>query len=253
MESSRVVRIFRVIDHLADFSEGRSLSEIARHLSFPVSSTHDLLQALVAAEILTISSRSYTLGPRAVAVGVRLAAAVDVRRISRVHLVELVDTLSDDVYLAIASGGTVMYVDHHRGTRGVTVSIPLGRPLHLHSTAVGKLYAAYVSAFCEKALEAGLERYTEFTITDRKAFVKELESIRTEEVSISRQESFDGIVGVAVPVVDAAHELRAAVHVSTLVSPSLETRLESIVPVLKDTARKISRDLSGLVADGYVR
>lgn len=52
-------------------------------------------------------------------------------------------------------------------------------------------------------------------------------------------------MGVAVPVFDGPGRLKAAIHVSALVSTILEDRLKSIVSELKQTAQLISKDLSG--------
>ena len=248
MEPSRILRIFKLMDYLADFGEGRSLSEVSRHLDLPLSSAHDLLQTMVGAGVLTSSEKRYALGPLALSLGVRLAEAVDVRRVAHAHLTNLVERIEDDVYLAVSTGRNVMYVDHYPGTRRVSVTIRLGQRLYLHSTATGKLYAALHPELREAALAGPLPKLTEYTITDRKRLADEYDRIRENEVSISRQESFEGIVGVAVPVWDERRRMHAAIHVSILLSRALDDRLQVIVKELKESARAIGEDLGGSIS-----
>lgn len=249
MEPIRILRIFRLMDYLTDFSEGRSLSEISRHLDLPLSSTHDLLRTMVQARVLTNSEKRYALGPLALSLGVRLTEAVDVRRVARPHLAQLVERIEDDVYLAVCSGGKVMYVDHFPGTRRVSVTIRLGQRLYLHSTAAGKLYAALTPPLREAALGGKLPRLTEYTVTDAKTLAKELDRIQAEGVSITRQESFEGIVGLAVPIRDGHGEMHGAIHVSLLLSRALDDRLRVLVAELQETAKAIGEDLGGPISE----
>ncbi|MGW0454408.1 helix-turn-helix domain-containing protein [Gordonia sputi] len=59
-----VVRADRVLEEVARASKPLSLSEIARSMGAPVSSTSDLLDDLVSCGYLVRSDRRYRLGPR---------------------------------------------------------------------------------------------------------------------------------------------------------------------------------------------
>lgn len=242
MEPRRILRIFKLLDYLTDYPDGRSLSEVARHFDLPLSSTHDLLQTMAEARVLCAEGKRYSLGPLALSLGVRLSEGLDVRRLARPHLTELVERIEDDVYLAVASAGTVMYVDHYPGMRRVSVTIRLGQRLYLHSTATGKLYAALDPRLRKAALEGPLPKLTAYTTTDPKRLAEQLDEIREHEVSVTRQESFEGIVGVAVPVPDAGGKMQAAIHVSLLLSEALDERLPKIVEELRATSRAITLD-----------
>jgi DNA-binding IclR family transcriptional regulator len=245
VETGRILRIFKLMDYLADWREGRSLSEISRELDLPLSSTHDLLHTMVSARILTNQDKRYRLGPVALSLGMRLTEALDIRRLSRPHLIDLVERIDDDVYLAVRIDGSVMYVDRYPGKRQIRVTIRLGQPLYLHSTAVGKLYAALNPELEALTLRRRkLPELTEYTITDPAKLAREYAKIRTQEVSISNQESFEGIVGIAVPVKDALEQMQAALHVSLLLSRTLDDRLDLVVSELKRAAVEIGAELA---------
>ena len=170
------------------------------------------------------------------------------RRLARPILTELVERIEDDVYLAVSNGGRVMYVDHFLGMRRVRVTIRLGQRLYLHSTATGKLAAAYDPRLRAAALEGPLPKLTEYTVTDPAVLAADFDAIAEQGYSVSRQESFEGIVGVAVPIWNRDGSMPAAIHVSLLVGQALDDRLPVIIEALQEAARAIS-DTHGPIAE----
>lgn len=243
MEPVRVLRIFKVMDYLTDHPEGRSLSEIARHFDFPVSSAHDLIGTMVEAKVLTTSEKRYALGPLALALGTRLSEAIDVRRIARPHLAALVERIEDDIYLAVSAGAVVMHVDQYPGTRAVRISVKLGQRLYLHTTATGKLFAAYDPRLRAIALKGRRPRLTAQTLTKAADLERDLDTIVEQGYSVSREESFEGVMGVAVPIFDSGGDLAAAIHVPLLVGATLDDRLETVIKQLQATAQTIGSEV----------
>ena len=124
--------------------------------------------------------------------------------------------LQNDVYLAVRVGTRVVYVDRYRGSQAVSLAIRLGDSLSLYATAVGKLFAAYEPELAERALRSGRRQLTSNTITAAADLEQEYEKVRQEGVSTSREESIEGVVGIAVPIRDTSGRLVAAVHVSAV-------------------------------------
>jgi DNA-binding IclR family transcriptional regulator len=166
-----------------------------------------------------------------------------VRSAARRHLEKLAQTVGNDVYLAVKSGNRVVYVDRFVGSQPVTVNIRLGESLALHSTAVGKLFAAYVPELQRRVLSRPLQRSTAHTITDPAELTRELDKIREEGFAVSQEESFDGICGMAVPVYDDAGQLLAAIHVSALAAGLTEARVKTVIEEATTVARLIELDL----------
>jgi DNA-binding IclR family transcriptional regulator len=244
MNPDRFSRTFDVLDLLVLRPDGLRLTEISQTLGAPVSSTHNLLQTMVAAEVATVSEDlRYMIGPRIVRLGIRIINSIEVRSTARRHLEKLAQTVGNDVYLAVKSGNRVVYVDRFVGSQPVTVNIRLGESLALHSTAVGKLFAATVPELQKRVLSRPLARSTAYTITDEADLTRELEKIRDQGFAISREESFDGIVGMAVPVYNDAGDLLAAIHVSSLSAGLSEERVRHVIEEASAVARLIELDL----------
>jgi DNA-binding IclR family transcriptional regulator len=244
VNTERFSRIFDVLDLLVASPEGLRLTEVSQALGAPVSSTHNLLQTMVAAEVVTVrEDLRYSVGPRAVRVAVRIVNSLQVRSAARRHLQSLAERLGNDVYLAVRVGDRVVYVDRFRGSEPVSVNIRLGDSLALHATAVGKLFAAHEPDLRAVVLRRSRRALTPATITAADELQAEFERIRRSGVSVSREEAYEGIVGIAAPVRDVAGALAAAVHVSALRAGLSEPREREIVEHTAATAAAIESDL----------
>lgn len=244
MNTDRFSRIFDVLDALAGQPEGMRLTEISQAVGAPVSSMHNLLQTMVAAEILvTTDDLRYFVGPRAVRIGLRIINSLEVRTLGRQHLEALARKLDNDVYLAVRVGMRVIYVDRFQGAQPVSVNIRLGDSLALHATAVGKLFAAFQPDLRDRVLRRTRRQLTSSTITDPEALRTELRQIAELGVSVSREEAYEGIVGFAVPVRDSAGTLVAAIHISTLRAVLTAEREAELIEQSLRAASKIEAEL----------
>lgn len=244
MNAARFARIFDVLDILATSPEGLRLTEISQALGAPVSSTHNLLQTMLAAEVVEVrKDLHYSVGPRAIRVGVRIVDSLDVRTAGRRHLESLARRLGNDVYLAMRVGGRVVYVDRFRVAEAVSVNIRLGDSLALHATAVGKLFAAYQPDLRALVLRRSRRALTPATLTGADELQAAFEQIRRSGVSVSREEAYEGIVGIAGPIRDASGGLVAAVHVSALRAGLSEEREKEFIDQTMAATAAIEADL----------
>lgn len=240
----RVSRVFDVLELLASHSPGMTLTEVSRRLELPPSSTHNLLQRMVATDVVAVDDNlRYSVGPRAVRLGFRIVDGLDLRAIARRHLQELARRTGDDVYLGVRLGRRVVYVERIAGSRAVSIDIRLGLPLLLHATAVGKLFAAYLPQLERRLLSEDRPRLTEHTLVERTVLEQELERIRADGHALSREEAIIGVVGLAVPVFDAAGKLVAGVHVSAWETQFADARVEQMLAAAREAAASIEGDL----------
>ncbi len=214
--NDKIERTVRALDHvLRQNHAGAPLSQIAESVSGPLSSTHDLLRSMVRAGLLSVDERKiYRIGPTFVRLAVSAVEQVDVVNAAIPHLRRLVQEVQHDAYLAVRIGNTVTYVERIPGLQRAGLDIRLGDPVPLHSSAVGKLFAALAPALESAALDSELVRFTPQTITTRSALEAELQAIRERDFSMSMEETISGVVGFAAPVRDHGGNIVAAVHVS---------------------------------------
>jgi DNA-binding IclR family transcriptional regulator len=244
MNPDRYIRIFDVINLLVQHKEGLRLTEIKSELNLPVSSVHNMLQAMIDAELATVSEDlRYSVGPRAVALALRTLQSLDIRTVARRYLQDLVKEIGDDVYLAIKIGNRVIYADRCLGTQRISLDIRLGESLFLHCTATGKLFAALDAKLGAHALMSKLVRITPKSIANTKDLELEFERIRSQGYAKSDGESVEGIFGYSVPIYDGAGGLTAALHVSVLQKRATKSHERKLLDCARSCAAQIERQL----------
>ena len=244
MSPDRYLRTFDVLNLLVQHKEGLRLTEIKEALNLPVSSVHNMLQTLVSAEVAVVTEDlRYSVGPRAVSLALRTLNSLDIRTISRRYLQDLAKEIGDDVYLALRMGKRVLYADRVLGTQRISLDIRLGEPLFMHSTATGKLFAANDAKLAAQVLGAPLKKLTAATITDPKELEREYARIRTQGYAKSVEESVEGIVGYAVPVLDGAGDMVAAIHASVLAKRASKAHERKLLDAAHECGAQISRQL----------
>jgi DNA-binding IclR family transcriptional regulator len=178
-----------------------------------------------------------------VRLGIRIVDGLELRSISRRHLQELARETGDDVYLAVPLGRRVAYVDRFQGSRPVTVDIRLGQSLFLHSTSVGKLFAANDGQLRRRLFSEELPRLTEHTLVDAGPLEEELARITEQGYAVSREESIIGVVGIAVPIRAEGDTMVGAIHISALNSRMTPDTERELVNAAEATAAQIERAL----------
>ena len=254
MSPDRYLRSFDVLNLLVQHKDGLRLTEIKQALGLPVSSVHNMLRTMVSAEVATVSDDlRYSVGPRAVALALRTLQSLDIRTIARRHLQDLVKEIGDDVYLAMHVGKRVFYADRSLGTQRISLDIRLGEPLFLHSTATGKLFAAYNPKLAAQALSGRLPKMTPATITNAAELEREFKRIRSLGYAKSAEESVEGIVGYAVAIQDATGSIVAAVHASVLSKRATKAHERKLLGAMRECAAQVERQLGNFADTNGVR
>ena len=244
MSPDRYLRTFDVLDLLVQHKEGLRLTEITETLNLPVSSVHNMLKTMVCAEVAVVNDDlRYSVGPRAVALALRTLQSLDIRTVARRYLQNLAKEVGEDVYLAIHVGKRVIYADRFLGMQRISLDIRLGESLFLHSTATGKLFAATDAKLGSQALAGRLPKLTSTTITNPVELEVEFAHIRKVGYGKSREESVEGIVGYAVPILDGSGNLAAAIHISVLGKQATNAHEKKLLDATRECARQIEKNL----------
>jgi len=238
----RYLRTFDVLSLLVRHQDGLRLTEIKDALGLPVSSVHNMLQTMVSADVASVDEDlRYTIGSRAVALALRTVQSLDIRSLARRPLQDLAKTIGDDIYLGLRLGKRVIYADRTLGTQRISLDIRLGEALFLHSTATGKLFAAFDEKLAVQAVAERLPKLTGHTITDPAELRREYERIRVAGYAKSEEESMEGVVGYAVPIRDHAGGLAAAVHASVLTNRATKAHERKLLASARKSAEQIEK------------
>lgn len=247
MADEKVERILRVLEMLTKEPDGLQLSTVSKEFGIPLSSCHNLLMSMRESEMLLLRERNgqrrFVLGPRTIQLSFRVVDTLQIRRLARPHLLELVEKIGFDAYIASRVGDDVVYLERYEGRHPVKVDIRLGEPVFLHATAVGKLFAALDAELRARLLSLRLHPVTAHTLTEPQKLRQELDRIAKSRVSVSDEEGMEGIVGVAVPINDAHGEITAALHVSGVSGQLTGIALTSVISALNESVRELEREI----------
>jgi DNA-binding IclR family transcriptional regulator len=245
MNADRIDRALKVLGYLSQHPEGRNLKQLSDDLGLPMSSTHDLLQAMVEIGAVRLSGpRTYLLGARSVSLSLAVVDSISLRNVARPQLETLSVEIGENVYLAMRSGDSVTYVDRVEASQLLSVVIRLGGERPLHSTSVGKLMAAFNADLEQKVLSSSsLPSYTPFTLVNRDTLRSEFARIRAQGYSMSDGESVEGIIGLSTPIFDHSGQVPAAIHVSAPHGRLATDRRPFVIDRLQQSAAVVSRQL----------
>ncbi len=204
-----VERIFAVIDHLAADRGGDTLAGIARHVQAPKTSMVGLLAGMLDGGYLARgASGVYTLGPRMLALAMRVTGKDDLALIARPVLARLAGETGETALLGTLApdASLAMYVDKVESTNPVRYTVSLGERRELYSSAMGKLLLAHMPRPAQEKYLKGehFRPFTPNTITSARRLREELDAILADGIARTDSERVLGASALAAPVFDPA-------------------------------------------------
>jgi DNA-binding IclR family transcriptional regulator len=219
------LRVLDLLELLAAYGRPIGVSEAARRLAAPKSSTQALLTTLLARGYVDRTGTDYTLAP-ALRGGWAGGPYATLRRVARPVMETLVTRTGESSFLGVLTAdGQVQYVDKVTSPQPVRYDADLEPARPAHGTSLGLVMLAFRDeADRERILAGSLPALTPHTIVDRAALREVLETARRD----GHAEVVDGHVlgasGVSAPVFDARGRVLAALNLGAPTDRFLRAR-----------------------------
>jgi len=215
--------------------EPQTLSALSRRLHLAKSTTHRLVQTLL--------SRGFVqLGPQgAYFLGHKSLWLTESRGAVQALLDHVRDRTGETVNLGHLSGHAIVYVARSLSNQQLRWGVEVGSRVPCHCSGMGKAVLAFRPDIVISPNE--LTPFTRSTITDAAKLREDLEQVREMGFAFDDQEYIRGVSCIAVPILNRIGQVSGALSVS---GPSVRFNravAEGHLPVLRDTARKISQTL----------
>jgi IclR family acetate operon transcriptional repressor len=234
-----------VLEAVTDHPQGIGLPDLAARLGMPRQTVHRVLVQLEEAGLLLRDKarERFTVGKRLTRLS--LSALVCSNRWAPVRevLQELVDEVGETCNLGVLDGLDYVYVERIECAWPLRIHLEVGNRSPAHCLSGGKVLLAYL----EPKHAARLLRSRKLTARTSKSITRvddleaELEVVRARGYGMNDQENFDGIVAIAVPVLDSNDNVVAALTMHGPVSRLSLEECEASVPRLKHVAHRISQ------------
>jgi DNA-binding IclR family transcriptional regulator len=193
-----------------------TLTDIANHLDYPKSTTHNHLKTLTENGYLKVEDGVYELTLFFLDLGIYAKQQLRIARLSKEILQQLAEDTNEAAWLMVEEQGYVVGVEKALGERAVQTSGRIGRHTRFHYHAPGKAILANLDddRVDEILAQQGLPGKTEHTITDRDRLFEEIEEVREQGYAVDDEERIHGVRCVAAPINDDGGDVIGAVSVS---------------------------------------
>jgi DNA-binding IclR family transcriptional regulator len=244
---NRIVSILRAV---ADAPDGLTLSEVAHAASLPSATAYRLLRDLAQEGLVERQalSKRYKYGPAFARLALSIQAADFMSDAEETALRALRDRWQDCFYLSALLDGDVVCVrsTETNDPARMSIFVPIGRRLAIHSSAAAKAIMAYQSHSTIAARLSGgsLERYTPQTLTDPGAIVADLAQTKKRGYAVCDQEMEPGVAALAVPVFDSRSAVTRSVGVIALRERIIGDQQDQLVEDMHRAAGAIGHALT---------
>jgi DNA-binding IclR family transcriptional regulator len=153
------------------------------------------------------------------------------------------DTCNETTHLVILDGADVVYIEKLESSHPVRIDSQVGGRTPAFCVAHGKVLLAHHPELAERILAGKLPRFTSRTLTDPEVLRRDMARTRRQGYAMNNQEWREGVCGIAAPIWDRTGTVVAALSLSMPATRFTKVRLDTMLPVLKEIAREVSRAL----------
>lgn len=209
-----VDRAFRILDALRQGPA--SLSELARKVDLPISTTSRLLGTLedVHAVERINEATLYRIGPAIIAMASGANASRSLAALAADELRTLAVEANEAVGLSVSSGYVVHYIAEERPDTAVQLRDWLDTRLPMHLVSSGfVVLASWPDDALTNYLNRRLESPTEYSVTDPDALWERIMQVRVDGVAWTVDELEIGITSVSAPLISRAGDVVGGVNI----------------------------------------
>ena len=243
-----LARGLSLLTALGDHPDGVTVTDLARQVGLPVSTTHRLLSTETSLGFVAFDSerKTYRLGVRVFELANRVRGVTDLAGVAHPVMRRLSRRTGETVQLSVLSDGRALFVEKVGTEQAVGIRGAVGQSEPLYATSTGKTLLSQLPPDGRDEILDALEftAWTPTTITTREDLVAELDRVREQDYAVADEEFDRGVRAIGVPVRDGRGRARAALCIS---APVFRVSLEDLVgwlPDLRAAAHEIGVQLA---------
>lgn len=239
-------KVATILDCFSTTHRAMSLADICKHTGYPRSTTHRLLSSMREVGLLDQDRERerYRLGIKLFAYGNIVLANMDLHREARPYADALGRITGLSVHLAVFGGERAVVIHRAEPAPGGLTPLNLLENAPVHCTSIGKaILANQPESVLERVIEAGLQRYTDSTITDGDKLRAELQKVRERGYAVDNGEHQPGLRCIGAPIRDQFGRVFASISATGSALQSPPERETSVAEMVIHHANQISSHL----------
>ena len=244
MKLSSLEKAIKLIELLGNYPKGISLSHLSEQSGLPISSVHHILSTFQEYDMVRQekNTKFYMLGLKFLTISRKLLDSLNLRTVARPLLEEFQEQTGEMVFLSVLSGGKVVYLDKLQTPGHLVLATEVGYSLPPHACTSGKTLMAWRSQ--KEVMDIYptevLPPHRKNTVMTRTMLLKELEEIRAQGYCIGTEQYFQGIRGVAAPILIDGQSVASVCMAGPISYMTMDRVNKKIVPLLMKTVSTIS-------------
>ena len=238
------LRLLLLLEEIARVGVPVTPTAVNESMGLPKPTVHRLFHTLEEEGFLQrdIDGRSYAPGTRLRKLAVNVLSSSRVRMVRLAILTALAEEIGETCNIATPERNAMIYLDRVETKWPLRIQLPVGTMVPFHCTASGKMYlSSLMPKHLDRYLEVvTLDAHTERTIVDPRKLRDELNEIRERNYSTDDEEFMEGMVAIAVPILDDQGRLMSTLSVHV---PELRIdldKLKSYLPRLHEASSQLS-------------
>lgn len=236
-----------ILEKLTSTEECLRITDLHEQLSIPKTSVFMIMSTLETMGFVEkIDENRYRLTMKLYNMGNDILSKYDIRGIAYPFMEQIANEFRLTAHLAILSGGRAVYIEKVNGPAFVQFGTKIGQAMSIHTSAVGKVFAAYLK---DEELDEIFERFplvraTENTITSPELFKQFLPNIKEMGYAIEDEEGEVGVRCIGSPIFDKKGKVIAAMSVTGVRNDIPSVLFQEIGTKLKEKCEAISKQFS---------
>ena len=233
-------RAMAILEYLATHQRSATIAELAERLGFPSASVFRITQELTDLGYLSrdASTKRYTLTNKFLMLGQPRGRGASLVEAALPAMRGLRKATGETTQLCCLIGTEMVVLNQLVSVHPFKYTAELGARCPAYSCAPGKaIIAALPEDEREDLIKAiRFKRFTSTTITNRREFRNELNTIRECGYALDRAEGMEGIHCVAAPIRDVHGDAVGALTIAGAASQILESQFESLGGIVMEAA-----------------
>ena len=239
-----IYKAFSVMEVISANPSELGISDISRRLNISKSTVFGITQALTDLGALRHDpiSKKFCLGPTLVQLGTLAMAGIDLRLVARPYMEELSQKYGETVFLGTFNEQEITIIDKAESPADLKITAPVGTKMPLFAGAAGKVFLAGLREPVLKKIfkEKPLPAFTEKSIVDTAAYLKELQKVRQVGFATDFEEYLRGVNAIGVPLLDSWGWPAGAIWIVGFSHSLTAEKIYQAVPTAMQVAEQIN-------------